>query len=53
MGPAQAFLALAAWTVGEADLAARHADQAEALCAEWEIPLCAGWLQEQRERYGF
>ena len=53
MGPVQAFLALAAWTVGEADLAARHADRAEALCAEWGIPLCARWLQEQRERYGF
>ena len=48
MGPVQAFLALAAWTVGEADLAARHADRAEALCAEWGIPLCARWLQEQR-----
>jgi hypothetical protein len=53
MGPVQAFLALAAWTVGEHELAARHADRAEALCAEWEIPLCGRWLQAQRERYGF
>ena len=27
--------------------------RAEALCAEWGIPLCGRWLQEQRERYGF
>jgi hypothetical protein len=53
MGPAQAFLALAAWTVGEVDLATRHADLAEDLCAEWGIPLGARWLQEQRQRYGF
>ena len=53
MGPVQAFLALAAWTVGETDLAARHADRAEALCADWGIPLCGQWLQEQRQRYRF
>jgi hypothetical protein len=53
MGPTQAFLALAAWTVGEIDLATRHADRAEDLCAEWGIPLCARWLQEHRQRYGF
>ncbi|MFC5176494.1 BTAD domain-containing putative transcriptional regulator [Nocardioides taihuensis] len=53
IGPVQAFLALAAATVGETELAARHADRAEEMCAEWGIPLCAQWLQEQRQRYGF
>jgi hypothetical protein len=53
IGPVEAFLALAASTVGETELAARHADRAEELCAEWGIPLCAQWLQEQRLRYGF
>ena len=37
----------------DVQIAARHADRAEALCAEWGIPLCGRWLQEQRERYGF
>ena len=49
----QAFLALAAVTVGETDLAAGHADRAEEMCAEWGIPLCAQWVREQRQRYGF
>lgn len=53
LGPATAFLALAAWTLGETDLAARHADRAEEVCAEWGIPLVAQWLREQRQRYGF
>jgi hypothetical protein len=53
IGPVTAFLALAAWTVGETDLATRHADRAEEQCAEWGIPLAARWLQEQRQRYGF
>lgn len=53
IGPVQAFLSLAAWAAGQTDLAAGHADRAERLCAEWEIPLCAQWLQDQRQRYGF
>jgi hypothetical protein len=53
VGPATAFLALAAWTVGEQELATRHADAAEARCAEWGVPMAAQWLQEQRRRYGF
>ena len=38
---------------GDRDLAARHADDAERLCAEWEIPLAGQWLRGQRDRYGF
>ena len=53
LGPATAFLALAAWTLGETDLAARHADRAEEVCDEWGIPLVARWLREQRQRHGF
>ena len=53
MGPVDAFLALAAATVGDLDLAARHADDAERLMEEWQIPLAAQWLRDQRDRYGF
>ncbi|MBJ7358656.1 AAA family ATPase, partial [Nocardioides sp.] len=53
IGPVTAFLALAAWAAGETELATRHADRAEAQCAEWGVPLAARWLQEQRQRYGF
>jgi hypothetical protein len=52
-GPVDAYLALAAAAVGETTLATRHADAAERLCAEWDIPLCAQWLRTQRERYRF
>ena len=53
MGPVDAFLAHAAAAVGERDLAARHADDALRLMEEWQIPLAAQWLRDQRERYGF
>jgi ATP/maltotriose-dependent transcriptional regulator MalT len=53
MGPVDAFLALAAATVGDLDLAARHADDAERLMEEWQIPLAAQWLRDQRDRHGF
>jgi hypothetical protein len=53
MGPADAFLALAAVAVGERELAARHADRALELCEQWQIPLAAQWLRDQRDRYSF
>ena len=53
MGPADAFLAHAAAAVGDTTLAARHADDALRLMEEWQIPLAAQWLRDQRERYGF
>ncbi|WP_191908019.1 BTAD domain-containing putative transcriptional regulator [Nocardioides cynanchi] len=52
-GPVDLFLALAAAARGDQGLAARHADDAERLCAEWQIPLAAQWLREQRVRYSF
>jgi DNA-binding SARP family transcriptional activator len=52
-GPVDLFLALAAAACGHRDLAARHADDAERLCAEWQIPLAAQWLRDQRDRYAF
>ena len=53
MGPVDAFLAHAAAAVGDLDLAARHADDALRLMEEWQIPLAAQWLRDQRERYDF
>jgi len=53
IGPVDAFLALAAMATGERNLATRHADRALELCGEWEIPLAAQWMREQRDRGGF
>jgi hypothetical protein len=47
------FLAMAAASVGRLDLARRHADDGARLCDEWEIPLVATWLRDQRDRFGF
>ena len=47
------FLAQAAAAVGDPALAARHADDALRLMEEWQIPLAAQWLRDQRDRYGF
>ncbi len=52
-GPVDAFLALAAAAAGEREVAAGHADDAERLCAEWDVPLVTRWLRDQRERYTF
>jgi hypothetical protein len=53
IGPVDAFLALAAMAAGERDIASRHADAAMDSCEQWEIPLVAQWLREQRDRGGF
>ena len=49
MGPVDAFLAHAAAAVGDLDIAARHADDALRLMEEWQIPLAAQWLRDQRD----
>jgi DNA-binding SARP family transcriptional activator len=53
VGVVDMFLAMAARTTGERDLAARHADDAVRLCAEWEIPLAGEWFARVREEFGF
>ncbi len=53
LGPVDAFLAMAAAATGEAEIAARHADDALALCGAWRIPLAGEWFADQRERYSF
>jgi hypothetical protein len=53
MGPVDAYLAQAAAAVGEAELAARHADRALELMEAWQIPLAAQWMRGQRERFSF
>ena len=53
LGPADAFLAMAAFAAGERDLAIGHAEEAARLCEEWRIPLAAQWFAEVRERFGF
>ena len=53
MGPVDAYLAQAAAAVGEAELAARHADRAVELAESWQTPLAAQWMRGQRERFGF
>ena len=52
-GPVDLYLALASAAAGEPVRARTHADDAERLCKEWEIPLAAAWLTRERERYGF
>lgn len=52
IGPIDMFLAMAAHTTGQDDLAARHADRAVAQCAEWRIPLARDWCLRERERLG-
>jgi len=52
LGPVDAFLALAAAGGGEKDVATRHADRALELCEEWQVPLAAQWLRDQRARFG-
>ena len=38
---------------GERELAARHAEDALALAAAWDVPLVAQWLRGLRASYGF
>jgi hypothetical protein len=53
LGPADAFLALGACAAGDLAAARRHADDAERLCEQWEVPRIAQWLRDQRDRHGF
>jgi hypothetical protein len=53
LGPVDTYLALAAAATGERDLAARHADDALALAAAWDLPLVGSWLRGLRGEHGF
>ncbi|GAA4264045.1 BTAD domain-containing putative transcriptional regulator [Dactylosporangium darangshiense] len=44
IGPVDAYLALAAAASGDATAAERHARDAEALMADWDIPVVAKWF---------
>ncbi|MFZ2014551.1 MAG: BTAD domain-containing putative transcriptional regulator [Nocardioides sp.] len=52
-GPVDLYLAFAAAAAGDLDAARVHADEAARLCAEWEIPLAAQWLDGLRRAHGF
>ncbi len=52
-GPVDAWLAMAAAATGEKELAGRHADDALALADDWEIPLVADWIRDQRDAYSY
>lgn len=51
MGPVDAFLALAACSVGAGDLAHEHAARAEDLMRQWAIPAVERWWRAEREHY--
>ncbi|MFL6081225.1 MAG: BTAD domain-containing putative transcriptional regulator [Ornithinibacter sp.] len=53
LGPADAFLALAAHATGERDLATSHARDAARWCEEWQVPLAAQWFAGVRDTFGF
>jgi DNA-binding SARP family transcriptional activator len=53
IGPVDAFLAMAAHTVGDDELATRHAERAVAQCEEWGVPLAGAWVATHREHFGF
>lgn len=53
VGPVDMFLAMAAHTAGDDDLATRHADRAAELCEQWGVRLAGDWVRRERERFGF
>jgi DNA-binding SARP family transcriptional activator len=53
VGPVDIYLASAAAAAGERELATRHADEAQRLCADWRLPVARTWLDELRELGGF
>ena len=52
VGPVDIFLAMAAHTTGETELATQHADRAVELCEQWDVPLATDWVRRERERLG-
>ncbi|WP_313410250.1 hypothetical protein, partial [Aeromicrobium sp.] len=52
-GPVDHYIACAHAALGDPDTARVHADRAEKLCAQWQIPLAAQRLRDQRDQFGF
>lgn len=52
VGPVDMFLAMAAHTTGETELARQHADRAEECCVTWRTPLPLEWVRSMREQFG-
>ena len=48
-----AYLALAAVGDRRGGPGAEHADAAERLADDWQIPLFTRWFRGERDRYGF
>lgn len=53
LGPHDAFLALAAATVGDRETATRHATDAEVLIERWELTACRAWFDGHRRAGGW
>ena len=53
IGPVDAFLALAAASTGDLELATRHADDAERVMEQWRIPPVRQWFAGERDRFRF
>ena len=51
-GPVDGYLALARATLGETAAATAHADAADRIAAEWDLPRYRDWLAGHRERLG-
>lgn len=52
-GPVDHYLACAHAALGDLAAAREHADRAEELCEQWQIPLAAQRLRDQRDQFGF
>ena len=52
-GPVDTYIAFAHVALGDTAAASVHADRAMALCEQWEIPLAAQRLRDQRDQSGF
>ncbi|MET1133914.1 MAG: hypothetical protein ABWX60_10885, partial [Aeromicrobium sp.] len=52
-GPVDHYIACAHAALGDLDAARVHADHAEELCEQWQIPLAAQRLRDQREHFGY
>lgn len=52
-GPVDSYIAYAHVALGDTAAATAHADRAMELCEQWEIPLVAQRLRDQRDQFGF